>query len=386
VRLWSWVLSAVLLTVSLSGMESAVRAQTTGSTAQAAPSRPGDPKSEQKAEFKGEPGKAPASPAATDQSWIARQWAWLTGLVSFGAERGRAPGSGPGSAPPPAVTISRPIARPITEWDEYTGRFDAVELVEVRARVSGYLTDVLFTDGQIIKKGDPLFKLDQRPFERALETAKAELTAAKTKVESTSKDVVRGRPLADRKIISEKSIDDRENLKREAEAAVVVAEAKVRSAELDLSFTAIASPIGGRISRNLISTGNYVTGGGAGTQSLLTTIVTQDPIQFYFDVSESNTIKYKRLAASGAKGLGETTRAPSTSPTTAWMRRPTRSGCGPCSTTRLACSRLACSVECGLRAQRLIRGSNCPMMRLQPTKQTSSSSWSPKTGPSPARS
>jgi RND family efflux transporter MFP subunit len=256
------------------------------------------------AENKAPPAQA-AAPAETP-GWFARQWNSVTGLFSSGPERGRAPVAGPpGGAPPPQVTISRPLAREVTEWDEYTGRFDAVDTIEVRARLAGFLTDVHFTDGQMVKKGDLLFSIDPRPFERALTTAKAELEQAKTKVDSTQKDVSRGRPLLDRKIISEKVFDDRENLKREAEAAVKVAEAKVQTAELDLSFTKIAAPLGGRISRNLISVGNYVTGGGAGTQTLLTTIVTQDPIQFYFDVSENNTIKYKRLAATGAKTPGQ---------------------------------------------------------------------------------
>ena len=250
------------------------------------------------------PAQSVAEPAP---GWFARQWNTVSGWFAAGPERGRAPAAGAqGGAPPAQVTISRPITREVVEWDEYTGRFDAVDTIEVRARVAGFLTEVHFTDGQLVKKGDPLFTIDARPFERALATANAELEQARTKVESAMKDVVRGRPLVDRRVISEKVFDDRENLKREAESAVKVAEAKVQSAELDLSFTKISAPLGGRISRNLISTGNYVTGGGGGnaSQTLLTTIVTQNPIQFYFDVSENNTIKYKRLAAAGTSNVG----------------------------------------------------------------------------------
>lgn len=293
-----FALSVVLVAVARPAPSFAQQAVT---PTQAAPANPVEPKApETKA------GEQKATPIAEASSWFARQWQSLVGLFSFGAERGRATIAGaPLTVAPAIVTISRPIVREIVEWDEYTGRFDAVDLVEVRARVSGFLTQVHFTDGQIVKKGEPLFSLDARPFERALDSAKAELIAAQTKVESTSKDVVRGKPLADRRIISEKVFDDRENLQREAEAAVGVAEAKVRTAELDLSFTQIASPLAGRASRNLVSTGNYVIGGGAGTQTLLTTIVTQDPIQFYFDVSENNTIKYKRLGSGGAQKPGE---------------------------------------------------------------------------------
>ncbi|KAB2913374.1 MAG: efflux RND transporter periplasmic adaptor subunit [Hyphomicrobiaceae bacterium] len=212
------------------------------------------------------------------------------------------------TAGPPIVTVSKPLRREIVEWDEYTGRFDAVETVEIRARVSGYLNEVLFTDGQIVQRGDPLFVIDPRPFERTLEQARAELVQAATRVENANLDVVRGRPLLERRIISEKTFDDRENLVREAQAAVKVAEAKVKTAELELSFTRITAPLSGRISRNQVSVGNWVSAGGTANATLLTTIVSQDPIYVYFDVSENNYIKYKRLAergvGSGAADLG----------------------------------------------------------------------------------
>jgi RND family efflux transporter MFP subunit len=209
---------------------------------------------------------------------------------------------------PPTVGVSQPIQRQIVEWDEYTGRFDAVETVDVRARVSGHLTEVRFKDGQRVKQGDVLFVIDQRPFERALEQARAELFAATTKVENANLDIVRGKPLVERKIISDKAFDDRMSIVRDAQAAVKVSEAKVRSAELDLSFTTIDSPITGRISRTLVTSGNWVSAGGTASATLLTTIVSQDPIYIYFDVSENNYIKYKRLAergdAAGAADLG----------------------------------------------------------------------------------
>jgi RND family efflux transporter MFP subunit len=212
-----------------------------------------------------------------------------------------------GSAPP-TVAVSQPVRREIVEWDEYTGRFDAVETVEVRARVSGHLTEVRFKDGQQVKQGDVLFVIDQRPFERALEQARAELFAATTKVENANLDIVRGRPLVERQIISGKTFDDRMSIVRDAQAAVKVAEAKVKSAELDLSFSTIDAPISGRISRTLVTAGNWVSAGGTANATLLTTIVSQDPIYIYFDVSENNFIKYKRLAergvGSGAAQLG----------------------------------------------------------------------------------
>ena len=210
------------------------------------------------------------------------------------------PAPGKSATPAPNVTASKPLVRTVIEWDEYTGRFDAIANVEIRARVSGYLNEVHFRDGQAVKPGDLLFVLDARPFERTLEQARAELLQAQTRVQNANLDVVRGSPLLERNIISRKTFDDRENLVRDAQAAVTVAEAKVKTAELDLSFTRITSPLAGRISRNSVSIGNWVSAGGTANSTLLTTIVSQDPIHVYFDVNENNYIKYKRLAERGA--------------------------------------------------------------------------------------
>lgn len=228
----------------------------------------------------------------------------LAALALAGCDQGAPQANAQAKAPPapPSVSVSRPIQQEIIDWDEYTGRFDAVEFVEVRARVSGYLTEITFKDGQDVKKGDKLFSIDSRPFERALEQAQAELFAAKTKVENANLDVDRGRPLIEKKVISDKVFDDRMNLLREANAAVRVAEAKVRSAELDLSFAEIKAPISGRISRTLVTAGNWISAGNASGATLLTTIVSQNPVYLYFDVNENNYIKYKRLAERGVTG------------------------------------------------------------------------------------
>lgn len=214
---------------------------------------------------------------------------------------------GPPGGQPPAVTIARPAEADVIDWDEFTGRFEAAQAVDVRARVAGYLDQVHFKDGQTVAPGDLLYTIDRRPFEAAVEQARAELAQARTKVENAAKDVDRGRPLVASKVMSEKVFDDRTNVKREAEAAVKVSEAKVRTAELDLAFTRVIAPIGGRISRALITPGNYVTAGGGAQPTLLTTIVSQDPIHLYFDVSEANAIKYRRLALTGAKGVAGAT-------------------------------------------------------------------------------
>ena len=269
----------------------------------------------------------------------------------------------------PTVTVSKPLQREIIEWDEYTGRFEAVEAVEVRARVSGYLTELHFKDGQLVKQGDLLFVLDARPFERTLEQAQAELLQAQTRVQNTNLDVVRGKPLLERRIISEKTFDDRESLVREAQAGVKVAEAKVKTAELELSFTRITSPITGRISRTQVTAGNWVSAGGTANTTLLTTIVSQDPIYIYFDVERAQlhqvqalgrarrglrrrrarragrgrSARRARLSAQGAARLpGQPARSGhrhAARPRRAW---PTRAGS----------SRPACSRACASRARR----------------------------------
>ena len=210
-----------------------------------------------------------------------------------------APSKAGGPPAIPAVSVAKPLVRPVVEWDEYTGRFDATESVEIRTRVSGFLVEIHFKDGQQVNKGDRLYTLDSRPFDRALDQSRAELAQASTKVESTSLDVERGKPLVDRKVMSEKVFDDRANALREAQSAVKTAEAKVKTAELDVTSTVISAPFTGRISRSNVPVGAWVSAGAVANSTLLTTVVTEDPIHLYFDVNENNWIKYRRLAEQG---------------------------------------------------------------------------------------
>lgn len=205
--------------------------------------------------------------------------------------------SGPSAAPPPQLTVSLPVERGIVDWDEATGRFEAPEVVDLRSRVSGYLQEVRFKDGQDVKQGDVLFVIDPRPAERALAQAEAELELARTRIANAELDVERARPLVERRIVSEKTYDDRANLKREAEAQAKVAEARVATAVLDLSFTRITAPVSGRIGRTTVTAGNFVAqSGGNASSTSLATIVMQDPIYVYFDITEADWLKYKRLA------------------------------------------------------------------------------------------
>ncbi len=234
----------------------------------------------------------------------------LTALLTGGAEKARGQGGAPqagggGPGKPPEVTASQPMRRPIVEWDEYVGRFEAVETVELRARVSGYLTEVHVRDGQDVKKGDLLYTIDPRPFERAVALTRAELEQAQVKVANARLDVDRGRPLLDRKVISEKTFDDRESLVRDAEAQVKVVEARLKSAELDLSYTRVSAPVAGRLGRSVVTVGNWVSSGVTSGSPALSSIVSQNPIQIYFDVSEANALKYRRQSAARSASGGD---------------------------------------------------------------------------------
>jgi RND family efflux transporter MFP subunit len=226
-------------------------------------------------------------------------------LASCGEKQAQAPSA----PPPPSVSVANPVERKIVEWDEYTGRFEAVETVEVRARVSGVLTEVKFTDGAIVKKGDLLFVIDPRTFQRVLDRDRAALQGAKVQLEFAQRDLERARPLMANNTISQQGFDQRNQAVKAAEANVLSAEASVRSSELDVEFTQIRAPIGGRISRKLVSEGNYITGG-SGSGTLLTTIVSIDPIYFYFDISEADFLKYKRLIEKGLRPSSRDTANP----------------------------------------------------------------------------
>jgi RND family efflux transporter MFP subunit len=197
----------------------------------------------------------------------------------------------------------------MTEWDEYTGRFEATDRVDVRARVDGYLDSIQFRDGAIVKPGQLLFVIDPRPYEAALEGAQADVVRAQTRVELANTDFTRGDALFAIRGISQEEFDRRTQGKKEAEAASIVARATERVAALNVEFTRVRAPIGGRISQKFVSVGNLVSGGQAGS-TLLTTIVAIDPIQFVFDASESDYLKYNRLNASGARPTSRDTPNP----------------------------------------------------------------------------
>ncbi|HMA71751.1 MAG TPA: efflux RND transporter periplasmic adaptor subunit [Xanthobacteraceae bacterium] len=201
--------------------------------------------------------------------------------------------------PPPAVTVAKPTKRVVVDQDEYVGRFVAIDSVEIRARVSGYLDRIDFTDGQMVKQGDLLFTIDKRPFQTALDQAKANLAQARANLAFAETDLARGAQLVRERTITEQTFDQRTQAKRVAEASVQAQEAAVRQASLDLEFTELRAPVAGRIGDRRVSPGNLVTGGTAGNTSLLATIVSQDPVRFEFTFDEASYLRYERLAKGG---------------------------------------------------------------------------------------
>jgi membrane fusion protein, multidrug efflux system len=202
--------------------------------------------------------------------------------------------------PPPKVAVNQPILRDVVESDEYTGRLEAVESVEIRARVNGYLQSVHFTDGEIVKKGALLFVIDPRPYQAELNRAKAQLEQAIARFERTQKDFARAQQLVKSRAMSQEEVDTRSADQREAQEAVQAARAAVEAAWLNVEFTQVKAPISGRISRHLVTEGNLINGGTA-ESTLLTRIVSLDPLYGYFDVDERAFLKYTRLWRNGTR-------------------------------------------------------------------------------------
>ncbi len=206
----------------------------------------------------------------------------------------------PAGPPPPSVTVVKALQKEVTEWDEYTGRLAAVDEVEVRAQVSGYLESVHFKDGQMVKKGDLLFTIDPRPYQAVLDRANAQQKQAEAGLALADVNLKRTQELAGKKVVASSELDDQRSKQLQAAAAIQVAGAEVKAAQLNLDFTRINAPISGRINRHLVSEGNLISGGAA-TATLLTTIVSLDPIQAYFEADEQAYLKYTRLNQSGVR-------------------------------------------------------------------------------------
>lgn len=198
------------------------------------------------------------------------------------------------------VNVSTPLVKQVTEWDEYTGRFEAMERVEIRSRVSGSLDKVNFQDGQLVEKGQVLFIIDQRPFKIELQQAEAELKAATAEFLQSESNFRRVQSLENSRAISKEEYEQREQTTLAAKGRAEAAKARVDRAALNLDFTVITSPIKGRVSRKFVSVGNLITGDD-GDGTLLTTVISLDPIHFYFEGSEADLLRYIRLDRKGER-------------------------------------------------------------------------------------
>jgi RND family efflux transporter MFP subunit len=228
---------------------------------------------------------------------------WCRGaylLAVFAALTACGDGKKPQGPAGPAVAVAHPIQKEIVESDEYTGRLAAVDSVEVRARVGGYLDKVAFKAGQTVAKNDLLFVIDPRPFKLAVDQAEAQLAGAQVRVAVARRDLERARALLAGKNLSEQTFDARLQTLQTAEADVKAAQAALETARLNFAFTEVRAPVAGRVSRELVTVGNLVTGGTAGS-TLLTTIVSLDPIYFYFDADEASYLRYQRMALEGSR-------------------------------------------------------------------------------------
>jgi RND family efflux transporter MFP subunit len=255
------------------------------------------------------PGPPPSAAQPTPRGRSRTSWLFGIGVLVIAAAAGfywyehaisnTAAPPAAAAMPPPEVTVATPLQREITEWDEYTGQFSAVEFVEMRPRVSGYIESVHFKDGQLVKAGDLLYIIDPRPFDIALASAQAQLENATAQRQLAQAQLARAGSLRKNDFVAASTYDERLAELRSAEAAVETANAAIRSAQLDLEWTHVTAPISGRIGRNAVTEGNLVVGGSGVNATLLATIVSLDPIYLDFDLSESDFLAYQRASAAG---------------------------------------------------------------------------------------
>jgi multidrug efflux system membrane fusion protein len=206
-------------------------------------------------------------------------------------------GGGPPEFPPPDVSVATVVQRPITEWDDYTGRVEAVDAVELRPRVAGYLAGVHYREGALVEKGALLFTIDDREYRAAVDAARADLTRAEARLEVARQELERAAKLIDARAVSRGELEARQAEQRQAEADALAARARLAQAELDLSFTRIRAPIAGRTGEARVTVGNLVNPG----ETLLTTVVSLDPVYVTFDGDERAYLRYQQLAREGGR-------------------------------------------------------------------------------------
>jgi RND family efflux transporter MFP subunit len=216
--------------------------------------------------------------------------------------------SGCGDKPPapaasaaPPVTVAQPVKRTVTDWDEFTGRFEAVAEVQIRARVGGFVTSVEFRDGAIVRTGDLLYVIDARPFEAVALQAEGQLSDARAKSELAKRELDRALTLNVTQAVSDAVVDQRRQALQTARAVETQADGVMKAAKLNIEFTHVVAPITGRVSRHLVSVGNLVQGSDNASGTLLTSIVSLDPIYIYFDMDEATYQRNNRLWHEGKR-------------------------------------------------------------------------------------
>jgi RND family efflux transporter MFP subunit len=215
----------------------------------------------------------------------------------------------PPAPPPPTVTVAAALEQEINEWDEFTGRIEAVDAVEIRPRVSGYIERVAFAEGKEVKKGDVLFVIDPRPYEAELARAAAELERARTRAALAGKEVERAERLVAVQAISKEEFDTRSSAEAESRASISAADAAVATARLNMEWTRVRSPISGRVSRAEVTEGNLVQAGPPDA-TLLTTVVSLDPVYVYFEGDEQTYLRYGEMARAGGRPSSRDIRNP----------------------------------------------------------------------------
>ncbi len=240
------------------------------------------------------------SPAATESApWYRRRKAAyvalpVVGLLLLLVAKWWSGGAEAAPPPPSVVTVAAPLSRMVTDWDDYVGRFEASQSIEVRPRVSGQLVGVHFKDGQIVRKGQLLFTIDPRPFAAALAEVRAQSNAAATALNLARSELARASRLIPDQAVSAEEIDTLRARVQSAQAQLAAAQAQVRSRALNVEFTRVVAPVTGRISDRRVDIGNQVAGDNAAGATVLTTINALDPIYFSFDGSEALYLKHKR--------------------------------------------------------------------------------------------
>lgn len=230
-------------------------------------------------------------------------------LLAIGLSGCDKPPSQAAGPPPAPVTVSQPTKRTVTDWDEFTGRFEAMEEVQVRARVGGFVTSIEFKDGDFVKPGDLLYVIDSRPFEAVALQADGQLADARARAELARRELERALTLVTTSAVSESSVDQRRQTLQAAHAAEMQAEGALKAAKLNIEFSHVIAPMAGRVSRHLVSVGNLVQGADGGA-TVLTSIVSLDPIYIYFDMDEATYLKYNKLWFEGRRPSSRDTANP----------------------------------------------------------------------------